>query len=165
MSIEFSIVCSLKLNTSVIYVLIFVWHPSLEAVCMFIGLCIVSAFSLLLGVLFYFYCFSCCISFLSCSICSSFELNVWLVLELLLDGILPCRCCNFLGVCVSNFSRYVCSSFAALVFLVLYEIMQLLYFALPAPDMAFKYNFLNAVGSLVGCNVSSLVVLGLYLRL
>ena len=61
--------------------------PDLEAACMFFGLCVLSAFSVLFGVLLCFNCYSFCISFLSCSICSSFEVNVWLIFELLLDDI------------------------------------------------------------------------------
>ena len=128
-------------------------------------LCVVSVFSMLLEVVFSFDCFSCCISLLSFSICSSFEVNVWLVFELLLDGIFPCRCCSFLEFCASNFPRIVCGPFATLVLLVLREMMWLLCLTLFAPDTAFAYDFLNAVGSLIGCSVSSLVVSGLYFRL
>ena len=46
----------------------FISQPDLEDVCTFFGLCVVSAFSMLLGVLFFFYCFSCCIPLLSASI-------------------------------------------------------------------------------------------------
>ena len=119
-------------------------------------LCVVSAISMLLGLLLFFDCFICCILFLSCSICFPFEVNVWLVFELLVDGIFPCLCRSFLGFCTSNFPRTVCGSFATLVLLVLHEMMWLLCFTLFAPDTAFAYGFLNAVGSLVGYNVSSL---------
>ena len=49
---------------------------------------LVCCFCILLGVLLFFNCFRCHISFLSCSICSSFEINIWLVFELLLYGFL-----------------------------------------------------------------------------
>ena len=74
------IVCSC-VSTFVISVLIHVSSPDFEAVCTFFGLYVVSAFPVLLGVMFSFNCFSCCISFLSCSICFSFEVNVWLIFE------------------------------------------------------------------------------------
>ena len=121
----------------------------------------VSAFSVLLGWLLFFDCFICYILFLSCLICLAFEVNVWLVFELLLDGIFPCLCCSFLGYCTSNFLRTVCGSFVTLVLLVLHEMMWLLCFTLIAPDTAFAYGFLNGVGSWGGCNVSPLVVSGL----
>ena len=115
------IVCSVNVITFVISVLIHVSSPDFEAVCTFFGLYVVSAFPVLLGVMFSFNCFSCCISFLSCSICFSFEVNVWLIFEVLLDGILPCLCCIFLGFCAYDFLRIVCCSFAPLVLLVLRE--------------------------------------------
>ena len=115
-----------------------------------------------LGVLFFLNRFSCCISFLSSSVSSSFEVNVWLVSELILDGTLPCLCCSFLGFCASKFLRIGCGSFAILVLLALREMMWSLLFTLFAPDTAFADDFLNAVRSLVGFTVSSLVVSGLY---
>ena len=67
--------------------LISVWLPDLETVCTYFSLCVVSTFLLLFGVLFFFDCLSCCILDLSCSTCSSFEVTVGLVFELLLDGV------------------------------------------------------------------------------
>ena len=77
------------------------------------------------------------------------------------DGILLCLFCSFLGFCASNIPRIVWGSFALLV---LGEMMWLLYFTLFASDTSFRCDFLNAVGSLTGYSVSSLVVSGLYLR-
>ena len=81
-----SIVYSIK---SITFVLNSVWSLDLETACTFFGLCIVPAFSVLLGVLLFFDYFSCRISLLSRSNCSPFEVNIWLLFELLLDGILP----------------------------------------------------------------------------
>ena len=55
----------------------------------------------------------------------------------------------------------VCGLFATLVLLLLREMMWLLCLAIFEPDTAFAYDFLNAVGSLIGCSVSSLAVSGL----
>lgn len=101
---------------------------------------------------------------LSCSICLSFEIYVWLLFKFLLDGIFLCSCCLFLGFCASNFPKILWLVFSTLVLLVLRE-MWLLYFTLFAPDTAFAYDFLNAVDSLVGFSVSSLAVSGLHFSL
>ena len=72
-----------------------------------------------------FYCLSCCISFFSCSICLSFEVNIWLVFELLLDGVLPCLYCspvvvNFPGIFYGSFATFVTGIVWDDVFVVLY---------------------------------------------
>ena len=44
---------------------------------------------------------------MSCSICFFDVINIWLVFELLLDGIFWCFCCKFLGFYLSNFLRLI----------------------------------------------------------
>ena len=72
---------------------------------------------------------------------------------------------QFSWLCASNFHRIVCGSFAIIVLLAWREMIWLLFFTLFAPNTAFACDFLNAVVSLVGCTVSSLVVSGFYFRL
>ena len=73
---------------------------------------IFSTFLLLLGFLFFLITFSCCISPLSCSVCLLFEVNVWLIFELLPDSLLVFSCYSILGFCASNFPEIICGSFA-----------------------------------------------------
>ena len=63
-------------------------------------------------VLFLLITFSCCISPLSCSVCLLFEVNVWLIFELLPDSLLVFSCYSILGFCASNFPEIICGSFA-----------------------------------------------------
>lgn len=119
-----------KNHSFFISAMIFVWSLDLGIAWTIFGLCILSAFSALLGVLLSFNCFSCCFSFLSCSMYLFFLRKRWLVFELLLDNIWSCLYCILFGFCAFNFPRIVRCSFATLVLLVLLEMMWLLYFVL-----------------------------------
>lgn len=138
-----------------------IWGPLVR----FFGFCVVPAFLVLLGVLFFVNFFSCCISLLSCSIYLSFVVNVLLVFELLRDSNLLCLCYSFLRCCASKFPKIVCGPCVTWVLLVLCKMMWLLYFIFFASDTAFAFDFLNAVNCLVCCSVSYMVVCGLYFRL